>query len=59
MTDQPASPDSSAPGDEAAAGTPGTGENLCRHCDGTGEHDGTACPVCGGTGKVIEGLAGG
>ena len=48
-----------APGDEAAPGTPGTGENLCRHCGGTGEHDGKPCPVCGGTGKVIEGLAAG
>jgi rubrerythrin len=48
-----------APGDEAAPGTPGTGENLCRHCGGTGEHDGRPCPVCGGTGKAIEGLAGG
>ncbi|HEX8512905.1 MAG TPA: hypothetical protein VF688_07340 [Allosphingosinicella sp.] len=51
--------DDSAPGDEAAPGTPGTGENICRHCGGTGEHDGTPCPVCDGTGKVIEGLAGG
>jgi len=48
-----------APGDEAAPGTPGTGENLCRHCGGTGEHDGAPCPECNGTGKVIEGLAGG
>jgi hypothetical protein len=52
-------PDSN-PGDEAAPGTPGTGENLCPHCSGKGTHaDGTECPVCGGTGKVIEGLAGG
>ena len=48
-----------APGDEADRGTPGTGENICRHCNGTGEHDGSPCPECGGTGKVIEGLAGG
>ena len=47
------------PGDEAAAGTPGTGENLCPHCGGSGDHDGTPCEVCGGTGKVTEGLAGG
>lgn len=47
------------PGDEAAPGTPGTGENLCPHCNGSGEHDGRPCPVCGGTGKVVEGLAGG
>jgi len=49
----------SNPGDEAAPGTPGTGENVCRHCKGSGEHDGIPCPVCGGTGKVTEGLAGG
>ena len=47
------------PGDEAAPGTDGTGENICRHCNGTGEHDGVPCPVCGGTGRVTEGLAGG
>ncbi len=47
------------PGDEAAPGTPGTGENLCRRCDGSGEQEGAPCPECGGTGKVIEGLAGG
>ncbi len=51
--------DGTNPGDEAAPGTPGTGQNLCRHCNGTGEHDGQPCPECGGTGKVIEGLAGG
>jgi hypothetical protein len=49
----------SAPGDEAAPGTPGTGENICPHCGGSGEHGGVPCPVCDGTGKVIEGLAGG
>jgi DnaJ-class molecular chaperone len=47
------------PGDEAAPGTPGTGENVCRHCSGTGQHDGQTCPVCKGTGKVIEGIGGG
>lgn len=47
------------PGDEAATGTPGTGENLCRACGGTGMKDGKMCPTCEGTGKVIEGLAGG
>jgi len=47
------------PGDEAAPGTPGTGENICPRCDGSGQADGGDCPECGGTGKVIEGLAGG
>ena len=47
------------PGDEAAPGTPGTGENVCPHCNGTGHHGDRECPVCGGTGKVIEGISGG
>ena len=46
------------PGDEAPPGTPGTGENVCPHCNGRREHDGTPCSVCAGTGKVIEGIGG-
>ncbi len=47
------------PGDEAPPGTPGTGENLCRSCSGTGELDGAPCPACDGTGKIVEGISGG
>jgi len=47
------------PGDEAAPGTPGTGENLCPRCGGSGRIDGAECRECGGTGKVIEGIGGG
>jgi DnaJ-class molecular chaperone len=50
--------DGTNPGDEAPPGTPGTGENLCRDCNGTGELEGKSCPNCGGTGKVIEGIGG-
>ena len=47
------------PGDEAPAGTPGTGEALCRKCGGSGRADGGApCPECGGTGKVNVGIGG-
>lgn len=46
------------PGDVAAPGTPGTGENLCPDCSGTGILDGRPCPTCGGTGKVVEGIGG-
>jgi len=47
------------PGDEAAPGTPGTGENVCRRCGGSGRIDNNAkCPECGGTGRVIEGIGG-
>ena len=52
--DQPLSP-----GDEGAPGDPGTGENLCPDCDGSGRLEGRACPTCDGTGKVIEGIGGG
>jgi DnaJ-class molecular chaperone len=48
------------PGDEAAPGTPGSGEDICRHCKGRGVmDDGRPCEVCGGTGKVVEGIGGG
>jgi DnaJ-class molecular chaperone len=48
-----------APGDQAPAGTPGTGENVCPRCNGSGRTDGETYPVCEGTGTVIEGIGGG
>ncbi|WP_142848480.1 hypothetical protein [Telmatospirillum sp. J64-1] len=48
------------PGDEAAKGTPGTGEDICRTCRGTGQlENGRTCEECGGTGIVVEGIGGG
>lgn len=47
-----------APGDEAPAGTPSTGEDVCPQCGGTGKLGATACPNCEGTGKVIVGIGG-
>jgi hypothetical protein len=48
-----------APGDEAAAGTPGTGEAVCDRCGGSGKTEaGSRCPPCGGSGKVIRGIGG-
>ena len=49
-----------APGDEAPAGTVGTGEAVCPVCDGSGSGpsgDGV-CPNCQGTGRVIVGVGG-
>ena len=48
-----------SPGDEAPAGTPGTGENVCPACGGSGKSGGGAvCPTCSGTGKVTVGVGG-
>jgi DnaJ-class molecular chaperone len=47
------------PGDEAAPGTPGSGEDVCRRCNGSGRLGEGECPACGGTGKVVEGIGGG
>jgi len=48
------------PGDDAAVGTPGTGEDICQTCHGSGKTVmGGQCPNCGGTGKVVEGIGGG
>ncbi len=47
------------PGDEVPAGTPGSGENICPDCGGSGRRENAACPTCGGTGIVIEAVSGG
>lgn len=47
-------------GDELPPGAPGAGENICRICNGSGRlPSGEQCNTCGGTGKVIESVAGG
>jgi len=45
-------------GDMAPPGTPGTGENICPDCNGSGDLDGATCRTCDGSGKVIEGIGG-
>ena len=47
------------PGDVARPGTPGTGENVCPDCKGSGRLNNAPCKTCGGSGKVIEGISGG
>ena len=47
------------PGDDAAPGTRGTGENVCPDCKGSGRLGSAPCQACGGTGKVTEGIGGG
>lgn len=39
-------------------GTKGAGENICRHCGGTGKMDGETCRECKGTGKVTTPVGG-
>jgi hypothetical protein len=51
--------DDHAPGDDASPGTPGTGENICPVCGGSGRVNGRLCANCDGTGKVTEGIGGG
>lgn len=46
------------PGDDGPQGTPGTGEDICPVCHGTGRLDGEECVACGGTGVVVEGVGG-
>ncbi|MGP9818944.1 hypothetical protein ACTZWW_02920 [Salinarimonas sp. NSM] len=48
-----------SPGDEAAPGTTGAGENVCPDCRGSGRLENRPCPTCGGTGVVEEGIGGG
>jgi len=46
------------PGDEAARGTPGTGEDICPRCHGSGRIGGSSCPNCGGSGTIVSGIGG-
>jgi hypothetical protein len=46
------------PGDDAAPGTPGTGEDVCPKCNGSGRQGEAECENCGGSGKVIRGIGG-
>ncbi|RYE80780.1 MAG: hypothetical protein EOO80_02930 [Oxalobacteraceae bacterium] len=49
-----------SPGDEAAPGTVGSGDDVCPVCAGSGKNaSGGACPNCRGTGIVTEGIGGG
>lgn len=46
-------------GDEAAAGTPGAGENTCRHYAGSGRMpDGSMYEECNGTGVMLTEVGG-
>ena len=58
MADQDREKTTLNPGDQAAPGTPGTGENICPACKGSGKIEAQPCPTCGGTGKIIEGMGG-
>jgi hypothetical protein len=55
---RPADRSRPAPGDEAPPGTPGTGEDICPECKGSGRREGRRCENCAGTGKVIRGIGG-
>jgi len=46
------------PGDESPAGTPGTGENVCPVCHGSGQLRGQPCSNCGGSGRIVAGIGG-
>jgi len=49
-----------SPGDEAAPGTVGSGDDVCPVCSGSGKNAGGGdCPNCRGTGIVTEGIGGG
>jgi len=59
MKPAPATPPKMRPGDEAPAGTPGTGEDICPECNGSGRKAGKeTCPRCEGTGRIVRGIGG-
>jgi hypothetical protein len=47
------------PGDEAPRGTPGTGDDVCPDCNGSGRAGDARCPTCAGRGTIVRGVGGG
>ena len=47
-----------SPGDEAPRGTPGTGEDVCPDCHGSGRIGQAPCPTCSGHGTIVRGVGG-
>lgn len=47
------------PGDEVPAGSPGSGEDVCPRCGGSGRLGPLVCGHCAGSGKVTVGIGGG
>ena len=46
-----------SPGDEARPGTPGTGEDICPECNGSGKTArGEPCRNCSGTGRIVKAI---
>jgi DnaJ-class molecular chaperone len=58
MTATPNQSGNLKPGDEAAPGTPGTGEDICPECNGSGKADGKRCANCEGSGRINRGIGG-
>ncbi len=47
-----------SPRDEAPRGTPGTGEDVCPDCHGSGRVGQAPCPTCSGRGTINRGVGG-
>lgn len=44
------------PDDDPEPGTPGTAEDTCPECSGTGKKGDKPCERCDGTGIIIQGV---
>lgn len=52
------SPSHMSPGDQAPPTSENAGEMPCRECKGSGRIADRRCPVCEGSGYVMEGIGG-
>jgi DnaJ-class molecular chaperone len=46
-------------GDEIPSGTPGSGDDVCPRCNGSGKMEGQECEFCSGTGIITRAIGGG
>jgi DnaJ-class molecular chaperone len=54
----PAAKTMSRPGDEVPPGTPGSGDDVCPRCHGSGTIDSQGCEYCSGTGMITRAIGG-
>jgi hypothetical protein len=54
----PAAKNLARPGDEVPPGTPGSGDDVCPRCNGSGSVEGQGCAYCAETGMITRAIGG-
>jgi hypothetical protein len=59
LSQAPSQKNMARPGDEVPPGTPGSGDDVCPRCRGSGKIESQECKYCSGTGVITRAIGGG